>query len=183
METVYRQPNVNPPRSSLPPLRMNSSGRYGSEADAALLAPILPPIALSASHPNAASASKTTLPPLSSLALSTPAQPFPSRPSTWSQQSTSSAGPNHTRSSVSSFETLGTTSASSSLPGSSLWGPTSFTSSRTSFSSEVQEEWDRMSQAGVVAGRKVKTEAVGAGSGWETERRTVGLTSDVRMES
>lgn len=178
METVYRPTNINPPRSSLPPLRFGGApGGRSSEADAALLAPILPPINLSSSSEK----SKHTLPPISSLALSSPSQPFPSRASTWSQQSaqsaTSSAG-GHTRSSVSSFDTLGTG-----------WGgaPASHASSRTSFSSEVQEEWERMSQAGVIGngtgGRKVKTEVgpwdhAGRGSAVATPL----ASADVRME-
>lgn len=179
METVYRPSKVNPPRSSLPPLRFTHSGRaiHTSEADAALLAPILPPITLSgASTPK-------TLPPLSSLALSSPTHPFPSRASTWSQQSgasTSSAG--HTRSSVSSFDWGGGPTLAA--PGAS--GSSFASSSRTSFSSEVQEEWDRIASAS--AGRKVKTEVTGGFGGWEPESkgRTVGATqalmSDVRMQ-
>ncbi|ORY67953.1 hypothetical protein BCR35DRAFT_354773 [Leucosporidium creatinivorum] len=187
METVYRPTNVNPPRSSLPPLRLGGQGgSRTSEADAALLAPILPPINLSST----AEKSKHTLPPISSLALSSPSQRFPSRASTWSQQSaqsaTSSAG-GHTRSSVSSFDTLGTG-----------WGggPTSHASSRTSFSSEVQEEWERMSQAGVIGngtgGRKVKTEVGPWDHRGEAGRSVAGSTmatpvavstsADVRME-
>lgn len=77
MELVYRPSNINPPRSSLPPLRLSAHrSSIQSEADAALLAPILPVGGRKNSQ---------QLPSISSLTSSAgtipgpPAHPFPSR--------------------------------------------------------------------------------------------------------
>ncbi|KAK4057018.1 hypothetical protein OIO90_001918 [Microbotryomycetes sp. JL221] len=198
METMYRPTNVVPARASLPPLR-NSTTNRGSEADAALLAPIRP-----TNHQNSNSTNnRQQLPPISSitgslqlpsLSLSSsstgfahPTHPFPPREKALPQLSSSfgstsssgggggggPGGPGRTdtagRSSVSSFDTSGTSSA---------WTPASIgSSSRTSFSSEVQDEWDRVSrennlqQSGV---RKVKTIEV---SPWDDRRGMVGSTN------
>lgn len=161
METMYR-PTALPARSQLPPLRSAVARQGPSEADAALLAPILP-----SSSYNSSAATSTRLPPISALSLNTPTLPFATTPpqqrsSTWSQQSASSASGQTGRSSVSSFDTLGT------------WAPHSVTSSRTSFSSEVQEEWERMSAAGVFGGRKVKSSEVCPWEGDTRERRAGG---------
>lgn len=195
MEAMYKT-RVNPPRSSLPPLRGRNSfpalqpirsldhdlpPRPPSEADAALLAPIK-------SHPSSALAAKQTfrLPPISSLSLTpsaasnvssnsstatmhvSPGLPqvdpgqrasvspvsssassggpplsyahrssifSQSSASRWAQEQQARSHPTPARSSISSFDTIG-----------SLLAP-SVTSSRTSFSSEVQEEWERASAA------------------------------------
>ncbi|KAK4052486.1 hypothetical protein OIV83_002288 [Microbotryomycetes sp. JL201] len=186
METMSRPTNIVPARASLPPLRYHPRP---SEADAALLAPILPAGASTSSKPK-------QLPPISSITSSLglpftspssssspattttfghPTHPFPPRErsntgmTTNSHLLSSSAGSHNSqsskldvgRSSVSSFETLGTG-----------WTPASMgSSSRTSFSSEVQDEWDRVSREqnslAATGGRKVKAVEV---SPWDDRR-------------
>ncbi|KAM0790581.1 hypothetical protein ACM66B_004448 [Microbotryomycetes sp. NB124-2] len=181
METMSRPTNVVPARASLPPLRYHART---SEADAALLAPILPAGSSSSSMlkqlpPISSITGSLGLPSLSptSSTFGHPNHPFPQRERmTFNQTHTSSStGSNNSqsssskldvgRSSVSSFETSGTG-----------WTPASLgSSSRTSFSSEVQDEWDRVSrehnslanQAQTGAGRKVKAVEV---SPWDDRR-------------
>ncbi|SCZ91260.1 BZ3500_MvSof-1268-A1-R1_Chr1-2g01291 [Microbotryum saponariae] len=178
METMFR-PAAFPARSKLPPLRStlglgaplseHEFTQRSSEADAALLAPIRP---AEKTHTFA-----TRLPPISALALA-PSNVFPSAPRT-----PGSASHRVARSSVSSLDTLGTWSAGVGAHGQvhNNASAASSATSRTSFSSEVQEEWDRMTSG---VGRKVKTAEVSLTSQPNSRRIPSGFSSrEVRMGS
>ncbi|KDE02634.1 hypothetical protein MVLG_06820 [Microbotryum lychnidis-dioicae p1A1 Lamole] len=178
METMFR-PAAFPARSKLPPLRStlglaapppeHDFTQRSSEADAALLAPIR-------------STEKTLtfakrLPPISSLALA-PSNVFPSAPRT-----PGSASHRVARSSISSLDTLGAWSAGMDARGQvhNNASAASIATSRTSFLSEVQEEWDRMTSG---VGRKAKTAEVSLTSQPNSRRIPSGLPSrESRMGS
>lgn len=218
MEMMYRSSRANPSRSSLPPLRSTFTkdirrmqplpARPASEADAALLAPILKTGNNTFGGPGT-KLPPMRLPPLSSLSLapsetassnSSTSTILPNGSSPYQQpypSPTASISPPHhppfpprsfshtsSRSSISSAAGVGSGGISGSNGGSgparssissletstSSWAP-SLTSSRTSFSSEVQEEWDRASAAlggGMSLGSRKANLVVREGS-WEEE--------------
>ncbi|KAM0747712.1 hypothetical protein T439DRAFT_358933 [Meredithblackwellia eburnea MCA 4105] len=172
-----------PPISSLSLASSNSShSSAGSTNTITAVPPPLPSSAASGPPPPSFVPGSNGSHSSRNSSVSSPTPGFAHRSSTFSHssQSTSAGGTHRTtpaRSSISSFDTLG-----------SHWAPGgSMGSSRTSFSSEVQEEWERASAAlggsmRVVgaSGRKVSSSAAAAGNSgqWEPDKSLVERSSD-----